>query len=356
MKIESEVKLDYSDVLLRPKRSTLTSRKEVELEREFKFYHAKRTWTGVPMMTANMMSSGTFGIAKELAEHKIITTLHKYYTLDDYKEFFKGFDNPDYLGFTIGTRTADMELLKEMIKAKLIDNFAFICIDVPNGYLANLLDQVEQIRKLLPKHIIIAGNVVSREITEELILRGADIVKVGIGPGSACTTRKMTGVGIPQLSAVMECADAAHGLDSGQGHGLIIADGGLVNPGDAGKAYAGGADFIMSGQFFSGYEESDGETVERDGKLYKEYIGSSSNRALEKFYGKKDKHRASEGRVAYIPHKGSIHDFIQDLFGALRSTGTYIGARRVKEFPRRATFVRVNNQINTSIAQYDTER
>jgi len=362
MNIESEIKLDYSDVLLRPKRSTLTSRKEVELEREFKFYHAERAWKGVPMMTANMMSSGTFGIAKELAPHKIITTLHKYCTIDDYKKFFKDFKNPDYVAFTIGTRDADLELLQTMIKEKLLDNFSFICIDVPNGYLANLLEHVQKIRKLCPKHIIIAGNVVSREITEELILRGADIVKVGIGPGSACTTRRMTGVGIPQLSAVMECADAAHGLDSRSpdgksgGHGLIIADGGLVTPGDAGKAYAGGADFIMSGQFFSGYEESDGETVERDGKLYKEYIGSSSNRALEKFYGKKEKHRASEGRVTYMPHKGSIHDFIQDLFGALRSTGTYIGARRIKEFPRRATFVRVNNQINTSLAQYDVER
>jgi len=224
MNIESEIKLDYSDVLLRPKRSTLVSRKEVELEREFKFYHAKRIWRGVPMMTANMMSSGTFGIAKELAPKKIITALHKYYTVDEYKEFFEDFNNPDYIAFTIGTRDADLKLLKEFIKNKMINNFSFICIDVPNGYLSNLLDYVQQIRKLCPNHIIIAGNVVSREITEELILRGADIVKVGIGPGSACTTRKMTGVGIPQLSAVMECADAAHGLDSGQGHGLIIAD------------------------------------------------------------------------------------------------------------------------------------
>ncbi len=356
MYIEHDLKLDYDDVLLRPKRSTLTSRKDVDLERTFKFYHSKKTWTGIPMMTANMMSSGTFELARELADYKIITTFHKYYSIEDYKEFFKDFKNPDYVAYTLGMRDADVAQLKEMIKLKLIDNFSFICVDVPNGYLDMFTKLIEDVRKLCPGHIIVAGNVVSKELTEELILSGADIVKVGIGPGSACTTRRMTGVGMPQLSAVMECADAAHGIANEQGHGLIIADGGLVHPGDSAKAYCGGADFLMSGQFFSGYEESAGDTVEKNGRLYKEYIGSSSNKALNKYYGKKDKHRASEGRVTLIPHKGSIHDFLQDLFGSLRSSGTYIGARTLKEFSRRATFVRVNEQLNRSLEAYDTER
>ncbi len=240
-----------------------------------------------------------------------------------------------------------------MVKTKLIDNFSFVTVDVPNGYVNRFASAVQEIRKLCPKHIIVAGNVVSKEMTEELILAGADIVKVGIGPGSACTTRRMTGVGMPQLSAIIECADAAHGISNDRGVGLIIGDGGLVYPGDVAKAFCGGADFVMSGQLFSGFEESGGKTVEKDGKKYKEYYGSSSNKALQTHYGKKESHRASEGRETLIPLKGSIHDAMQDYLGSLRSTGTYIGARKLKEFSRRATFVRVNNQLNTSLAEYD---
>ena len=353
MHIEEGTKLDFSDVLLRPKRSTLSSRKDVDIERTFKFYHSPKTWTGLPLMTANMASCGTFEIAQVLAPYRIITTFHKYYTADDYRVFFKDFKNPDYVAYTLGTRDQDLKQLKEMVKTKLISNFSFVCIDIPNGYIAGFAQFVQKVRKLCPDHIIIAGNVVSKEITEELVLAGADIVKIGIGPGSACTTRKMTGVGMPQLSAVMETADGAHGMSNDQGVGLIISDGGLVDPGDAGKAYCAGADFLMSGQFFSGFEESGGETVEKNGKKYKEYYGSSSNKALEVNYGKKESHRASEGRYTLIPHKGSLHDSLNDLFGSLRSTGTYIGARNLKEFSRRATFMRVNNQLNTSLSLYD---
>ena len=355
MYIEEDTKLDYSDVLLRPKRSTMTSRKDVDIERTFKFYHAKKKWTGVPVMAANMMTCGTFEMAEVLAQYKMITTLHKYYSIEDYKKFFKTFKHPSTIAYTLGTRDKDVEQLKVMIKEKLLDNFDFVCIDVPNGYMQVFTDFVAKVRKLCPEHIIIAGNVVSREMTEDIILSGADIVKVGIGPGSACTTRRMTGVGMPQLSAVIECADAAHGIANDQGVGHIIADGGLVFPGDASKAFCGGADFIMSGQFFSGFEESAGDTIEHEGRKYKEYIGSSSNKAMEKYYGKKESHRASEGRDTLIPHKGSVHDFIQDLFGSIRSSGTYIGARSLKEFNRRATFVRVNEQLNKSLERYDVE-
>lgn len=357
MHIEQELKLDFSDVLLRPKRSTLNSRKEVELEREFKFYHTDRSWRGIPLLTANMAACGTFEMARVLSEKRIITTFHKYYSVDDYKKFFKSFKNPDFIAYTLGIRDEDLDQIKAMDKADLLKNFTFICIDIPNGYLQRFSDFVRKIRKLCPDHVIIAGNVVSKEMTEELILAGADIVKVGIGSGSVCTTRRMTGVGMPQLSAVIECADAAHGMSSDNGAcGLIISDGGAVVPGDVAKAFCGGADFLMSGQMFSGYEESGGETVEIDGKKFKEYYGSSSNKALQVNYGKKDAHRASEGRHVLMPHKGSIHDAMQDLFGALRSTGTYIGARKLKEFSRRATFVRVNNQLNNSLSAYDTER
>jgi GMP reductase len=353
MRIEQEIKLDYSDVLLKPKRSTLESRKDVLLEREITFYHSPKKWSGVPIMTSNMATCGTFELASLLSKYKLITIFHKYYTIEQYQEFFKTYNNPDYIGFSIGMREKDLNLLDEMIKNKLINNFSFICLDVPNGYLEKFLQTIQQVRSKCPEHIIIAGNVVSNEMTEEIILNGADIVKVGVGPGSACTTRRMTGVGYPQLSAVIECADAAHGLSNSQGCGLIIADGGQIYPSCVAKAFCGGADFNMFGSLFSGFEESGGATIEKNGKLYKEYFGSSSNKAMLEFYGKKDTHRASEGRYTLRPHKGSIHDFIQDLFGSLRSTATYIGAKKIKEFPKRATFIRVNRQLNTSNEEYD---
>jgi GMP reductase len=354
MRIEEEIKLDYSDVLLRPKRSTLTSRKEVELEREFQFYHSPKTWKGVPIMTANMATCGTFEMAKVLVEYKMITTFHKYYTVDEYKKFFEDFKNPDYIVYTLGIREEDINQLKEMIVQDLMKNFSFICIDVPNGYLERFLEAIKEVRALCPEHIIIAGNVVTNEMTEQIILSGADIVKVGIGPGSACTTRRMTGVGYPQLSAVIECADAAHGISNGKGgYGLVIADGGQQFPSCIAKAFGAGADFNMAGSLFSGFDESAGELVEKDGKKYKEYFGSSSNKALTEFYGKKEAHRASEGRYVLMPYKGSIHTFIQDLFGSLRSTGTYIGAKSLKQFSKRATFIRVNKQLTTYLENYD---
>jgi GMP reductase len=362
MRIEEEVKLDYQDVLLRPKRSTLTSRKDVTLERTFSFYHSPRKWTGVPIMTANMATCGTFEMAEILSRHKIITTFHKYYSVSDYEQFFARFTTPEaldtvaqYIAFTIGIRDEDIEKIRQMQEAQLMRHFAFICIDVPNGYLERFTDVVRMIREQFPDHIIIAGNVVTNEMTEEIILSGADIVKVGIGPGSACTTRRMTGVGYPQLSAVIECADAAHGLNSGQGCGLIIADGGQQFPSCVAKAFAAGADFNMFGSMFSGFIESAGKIVEKDGKQYKEYFGSSSNHAMETLYGKKDAHRASEGRYTLVPLKGSVNDFLQDLFGALRSTGTYIGAATLKEFSKRATFVRVNRQLNQSLERFDQD-
>jgi len=355
MRIEEQIKLDYEDVLLRPKRSTLNSRKEVSLERTFKFYHSPKIWTGVPIMTANMATCGTFEMAKILATYKMITTFHKYYTVAEYKQFFKKFKNPDYIVYTTGIRREDLEKIAKMKKEKMMNNFSFICIDVPNGYVSKLLKVVEDIRKSFPDHIIIAGNVVTNEISEELILRGADIVKVGIGPGAACTTRRMTGVGYPQLSAVIECADATHGISNSQGCGLVIADGGQRYPSCIAKAFCAGADFNLFGSMFSGFEQSGGKTIEKNGQKFKEYFGSSSNYAMKNYYGKKGAYRASEGRYTLIPYKGDIHIFLQDLFGSLRSTGTYIGARSLKEFSKRATFIKVNKQMTTYLEKFDQD-
>ena len=354
MRIDPEIKLDYADVLLRPKRSTLESRKDVLLERSFTFYHSPKTWTGIPIMTANMATCGTFEMAEVFSAYKMITAFHKFYSVEQYKEFFKKFKNPDYVCYTLGIRDEDIEKIKQMKEQNLMDNFSFICLDVPNGYLQKFLEIIKYVRTLFPEHILIAGNVVTNEMTEEIILAGADIVKIGIGSGSACTTRKMTGVGYPQLSAVIECADATHGISNNQGVGHIIADGGQQYTSDIAKAFCGGADFNMCGSMFSGFDQSEGKLIEKDGKKYKEYFGSSSNKAMIEFYGKKDIHRASEGRYVLMPYKGDIHVFIQDLMGALRSTCTYLGARQLKEMSKRATFIRCNHQLTTYLERYDT--
>lgn len=352
MRIDNEVKLDFSDVLIRPKRSTLTSRKDVNLERTFTFIHSKRTWTGIPIMPANMDTTGTFEMAKALSQEKMITVLHKHYSVSELKEFFKTCHKPDYMCYSLGIRDDDFTKLKELISQGIEKHFNFICLDVPNGYLERFVESLKQLRKLLPTHTIIAGNVVTNEMTEELILQGADIVKIGIGSGSACLTRRQTGIGYPQLSATIECSDAAHGI-SQERNGLIISDGGIVHPGDIAKAFCGGADFVMMGSIFSGHEESNGEIVEKNGQKFKAYYGMSSTKAMTKHYGKKDKHRASEGRELLVPFKGSVHKTVEDILGSLRSTGTYIGARQLKEFSKRATFMMVHHQLNQSLEKFE---
>ena len=354
MRIENDLKLDFSDVLIRPKRSTLTSRKNFDLERTFTFMHSGRTWTGVPIVAANMDTTGTFEMARALSQHKMITALHKHYSVEELTEFFTDFSEPDYVAYSLGIRDEDFEKLKEALAADLADKFNFIVLDVPNAYLERFVLKVKELRALCPKHTIIAGNCVTNEITEEILLRGADIVKVGIGSGSACTTRRMTGVGYPQLSAIIECSDAAHGMsDPATGVGLVMSDGGAVYPSDAAKAFCGGADFLMSGQFFSGFTQSGGALIEKDGSQFKEYYGMSSQAAMKNHYGGVAKHRASEGREVLVPYKEDVHDFIDELFGSLRSTATYIGALKLKEFSKRATFLLVNNQLNRSLEHYE---
>ncbi len=354
MHIDNEIKLDYQDVLIRPKRSTLVSRKDVILERTFKFIHSRRTWTGVPIATANMDASGTFEMARTLSKHKILTVLHKFYSVEDLEVFFTDFNDPDYVSYCLGIRENDFEKLSQVLDRGLGNKFNFICLDVPNAYLEVFVRKLKELRELCPNHTIIAGNVVTNEMTEQLVLSGADIVKIGIGPGSACTTRRKTGVGYPQLSATIECSDAAHGISNpDKGCGLIMSDGGLVYSSCVAKAFCGGADFIMAGSLFSGFDQSGGELVEIDGVQYKEYYGSSSQTAMNKHYGGVAKHRASEGRSTLIPYKGDVNHFILDLFGSLRSTATYIGANKLKEFSKRTTFLMVNRQLNTSIERYE---
>ena len=349
MKIENEIKLDFNDVLIRPKRSTMSSRSEVNLERTFSFPNSKQTWTGVPIIAANMDTIGTYDVYKILSQHKIITAFHKFYTPDDFNLMSlctEGLD-PDFFMISTGINDADFERLCNIIETlKNADNrvdVKFICIDVANGYMNKLCHFCLKVRVAFPNKIIVAGNVVSREITEDLILRGkVDIVKVGIGPGSACLTRSKTGIGMPQLSAIDECSDASHGVN-----GFIVGDGGITCPGDVSKGFGAGADFIMIGGQFAGHDENPGEIIEENGIQYKLFYGMSSDTAMKTHYGKVAKYRSSEGRTIKLKYKGPLEQTVLDYLGGIRSTCTYINAKRIKDIPKCCTFVRVNRQLNT---------
>jgi len=378
MRLETDIKLDYKDVLIRPKRSTLKSRSEVSLERRTKFrnyeppfpqniedYH----YDGVPIMAANMDGVGTMEMADVLATGKIFTCLVKTYTAEELIKYFygDGLDRTDYVAMSIGTSDHDYYKLVNVYE-KCEDNLKYVCMDIANGYSEHFADAVRRVRKEFPHLVIIAGNVVTGEMTEELILAGADIVKVGIGPGSVCTTRIQTGVGYPQLSAVIECADAAHGLG-----GHIIADGGCTCPGDVAKAFAAGADFVMLGGMLAGHDEGGGEVIEKyyktgewvrneqqldgltqsitweDGierKQFVQFYGMSSESANDKHFGGLKDYRSSEGRTVLVPYRGAVAATVQDILGGVRSTCTYAGAKTIKQLPKCATFIRCTQTHN----------
>jgi GMP reductase len=332
MRIESDVKLDFKDVLIRPKRSTLSSRKEVDLNRTYKFKHSGSEWTGVPIMAANMDGVGTVEMANALNQHNMFTCLVKNYEESDLGDIL---GLSQHFAVSTGTSENDFRRLTRIINS--YPEIKFICIDVANGYSEKFGDYVADIRATFPNKTIIAGNVVTADMTQELILRGADIVKVGIGPGSVCTTRIQTGVGYPQLSAIIECSDAAHGLNA-----HIIADGGCTCPGDVAKAFGAGADFVMLGGMLAGHDEGGGEIKDNTVTFY----GMSSKDAMEKHHGGVAEYRSSEGRTVKIPYKGSVKSTVLDLLGGLRSSCTYVGAPTLKQLSKCTTFIRVKTQYN----------
>jgi len=361
MRIEEDMKLDYKDVLIRPKRSTLKSRSQVRLERKFQFRHSKHDYEGVPIMASNMDGVGTFEMADKLAEGGIFTCLVKTYSVEQLTIFFNNNDLPERtanVAMSIGTSDDDFHKLVD-VQANVGDKLKYVCMDIANGYSDHFAARVRKVREAFPDLVIIAGNVVTREMTEELILSGADIVKVGIGPGSVCTTRIQTGVGYPQLSAVIECADAAHGLG-----GHIIADGGCTCPGDVAKAFAGGADFVMLGGMLAGHDEGGGEVITKEyhtqevgvteTKQFVQFYGMSSATANNKhFEGLKD-YRSSEGRTVLVPYRGPVVVTLQDVLGGVRSTLTYVGANCLKQLNKCTTFIKVNNQFNKTYERTTT--
>jgi GMP reductase len=350
MKVEEDIKLDFCDVLIRPKRSTLNSRSEVSMSRTFKFSlpSGLMQWTGVPIVASNMDTVGNWDVARELKEFNALTAIHKYYDVSEWKNSNHDIANiSDNIIYTMGM---GKDNIAEIGKAQEVINYfpyiKFICIDVANGYTEKFVKYVSTIRNLFPNQAIIAGNVVSREMTEALLLAGANIIKIGIGPGSVCTTRKVAGVGYPQLSCIMECADAAHGLN-----GYVLSDGGCTCPGDVAKAFGAGADFVMIGGMFAGCDEAGGETITSNihGAEYpvsKQFYGMSSDTAMEKYSGGVASYRASEGKTVNVPYTGPISETMQSILGGVRSACTYVGADKLKDLPKRTTFVRVNRQLN----------
>ena len=345
MRIEQDLKLDFKDVLIRPKRSTLTSRSEVNISRDFVFLHSQRKYHGIPIIAANMDATGTFAMARALARHQLSVALHKHYDEAELLDFFAEQPQLPNSFYSMGITTPDYDKFRR-VKEAAGDAIQNICVDVANGYTKAFISFIHKLRAAYPEITIMAGNVVTGEMTEELILDGVDIVKVGIGPGSVCTTRRMSGVGYPQLSAIIECADAAHGL-----HGQICADGGCTSPGDLAKAFGAGADFVMLGGMLAGHDECGTEMVEVDGVRKMHFYGMSSREAMEKYAGGVAGYRAAEGKDVLLDYRGPVDNTVQEILGGVRSACTYVGARMLKELSKRTTFIRVTQQLNEVFGQ-----
>jgi GMP reductase len=357
MRIQDGLKLDYKDVLIVPQRSDISSRSKVELTREYKFKHTPKWLTveGLGVIAANMDTTGTFAMSKALTKHNMFTALHKHYTAEDLAEYQMSHWGQDNGFITIGTSQDDLDKLEKvlvLIERGTCENTDFpymINLDVANGFNVGFVKHLNKVRERFPNSVIMAGNVVGGSMTKELILGGADIVKIGIGPGSVCETRVKAGVGYPQLSAIDEAAYEAHGIG-----GLVCADGGCTRVGDICKAFAAGADFVMLGGMFAGTRECDGEWEwERHengiGEKRKslKFYGMSSQEANEKYNGGLKDYKAAEGKCVKVPYKGKVEKVVREIKGGLASCCSYVGATNIKDLPKCASFVRVAQQENT---------
>ena len=374
--ILSETYLDYSDILIKPKMgNNLSSRKDVNLTREYVFKRGQIR-KGLGIFNANMATVGNFETAKKLLKAGMFATLHKFYTAEEMIDFMRQCQNEktDYsnLFISIGIKNG----IRELDKLKEIEDGAMwfkpnICIDAPNFYINKAFEVLKHCRELFPESVIMCGNIASSDICHKL-LDYADILKVGIGPGSVCRTRSVTGCGVPMVSCILDCADVVHSVG-----GMICADGGIVEVGDICKAFALNADFVMSGGMFAGTDEAEGEVIEKcyktneyaidmidgskpipdqplyDIKKYKLYYGMSSTLANNKFAGGMSNYKASEGREAFIPYTGSLDKILQDIKGGIASACTYIGAANVKDMSKCATLIKVNHTINKIFEKYE---
>lgn len=369
MKILGSTKLDFDDVLIRPKSSETASRSAVELLRHFdRFPNSTRSLSCVPIFAANMDTTGTFAMADALMQRNWMTCLHKHYSIEELINYYtldNSVDVPypsrliDCVWYSLGITDADINKLRSFLT---FTNFSpNLCVDVANGYTDYFIEKLAEIRSVSQESIIMAGNVATHEMVDRVIRQGkADIVKLGIGPGSVCTTRLVTGVGYPQLSAVMESADTAHGSQ----HGYVCADGGCKTSGDICKAFGANADFVMLGGIFAGADECNGEweyewtgmncqlfnpfNPEGDPpKTRLKYYGMSSYEAQDKYSGGPQDHRGSEGKAVYVDHKGPAEGLCKQIEGGIRSCCAYIGAKHIKDMGKCTTFVQVSRTHNT---------
>lgn len=394
MKILENIYLDFDDVVICPKRSTINSRKDVDITRSFKTKWGNRYISGFPVIVSNMYNTGSFDAAKVMTKNKAFCCLHKFYTSQEIVEFFReNYEAIKYTFVSIGESEYDIEKLRHIYIELGYDANLMICYDVANAYREKAINFVKKLREKFPTNVIMAGNVCTADISAQLVLSGADIIKIFIGPGSRCKTRYMTGIGYPTLSSLTECKDACHALDA-----LVCADGGFKYPGDIVKSFCAGADFAMSGAgLFGGTDTNIGEweyhTIQKEGQYlnipisYKDVekaknlcygtkvqieqcsndnfimksclihfpeiiktqekkrikiYGMSSKEAQEKHNGGFQDYRASEGDAQWIDYKGTTDEAIKEIAGSVRSAGSYIGAKRLKDFDKCCTFIKVN--------------
>jgi GMP reductase len=335
-------KLDFSDVLISPRPSSLNSRKEVVLTRTFEFPRSSTAWTVLPLMASNMDATGTIAMAKALARFKASGSLSKFIDTEMQVKFFSEPDSRHSF-LSMGITDDELERLRAVNRRVPITK---ISIEVANGYIEALPKFVAKVSREFPKAVILAGSVCTPEGTINILKAGADITRVGIGSGSVCITRRVTGVGYPQLSAVIECSQAAHEIG-----GFICSDGGCIVPGDICKAYCGGADFVMLGGMLAGHNESEGRiTYKRSGAkrlpVSMEFYGMASDVARQKHYGTKLPYGAAEGKRVGVPYRGPVANTLCNILGGLRSMMTYIGAADMASIPGNARFVKVGRQFN----------
>lgn len=340
----SETYLDFGDVLVLPRFSEINSRCDVVLESTLSFRNGV-TWTGIPIVSANMTTTGTFEVYKALSRHKIITAFNKFYTVDDYNTFVKDKEHtldPDYFMVSTGIGEHDLHNLDTIMAAI---ECKFICIDIANGYIDRFYHFCREVRQKYPDKVIVAGNVVTGEAIELLASIGIDIVKIGIGPGSACTTRIQTGIGMPQLSCILKAVEVAATTRT-----FIMSDGGITCAGDCVKAYIAGAHFIMIGGEFAGHDENPGSIIEENGEQYKLFYGMSSQYAMKHNYTDGNKsYRSSEGRVIKVKYRGSLQKTVENYLGGIRSACTYTNSRTLKQLSKNGKFIMVNNQYNSHL-------
>lgn len=320
-------KLNFSDVLLVPKKTTMYSRAQVNLKRTFNFKNSNHKWSGVPIVSSNMDTVSTANMYKPLAKRGMVTVFNKH--INQYPHIM----DKDRFMYSSGVDTTKLMSDINVYKPK------FVCFDVANGYIEQFQDVIKEFKYKYPEITVCAGNVVTPEMVEYYINNcGVDIVKIGIGSGSVCTTRNKTGVGYPQLSCVMECAQAAH-----ENGGFIMSDGGIKEPGDVSKALAAGADFVMVGGMLAGhYENVDGAFFFMNGKKYVTLYGMSSKKANDLYCGGTKDYRAAEGAEKRIEYKGHVDDTLNDILGGVRSTCTYLNCDKIEDLPKNAQFIRGN--------------